>query len=153
MNEPLWLLDVELTEPDDPLSCATQCRTLALGLGLDTRDAWAVSIAASELATNALKYGQRGRLRARALPGPGVELEVTDQGPGISDLPSALADGYSRGRPVDFDLVQPSQGRGVGLGAVQRAADSLEFEAPPGGGLRVLFRRFKAGGSGPFEKG
>ena len=59
----------------------------------------------------------------------GLEIEVSDDGPGIGDLERALADGYST-----------AGGLGQGLGAVRRLSDEFEIASRPGGGTRVRTR-------------
>jgi serine/threonine-protein kinase RsbT len=100
-------------------------RRLALAVGFGRNDAERVTLAASELATNLLKYAREGRITATAISGPwgtGVEIDSRDLGPGIADIPSALRDGYSTGG-----------GLGGGLPAVVRLMDEVEIQSEPSG--------------------
>ncbi len=85
-----------------------------------------------ELARNALVYGGGGQVRLCGLGEAGrigLEIEVSDDGPGINDLERALADGYST-----------AGGLGQGLGAARRLSDEFEIASRPGGGTCVRTR-------------
>jgi anti-sigma regulatory factor (Ser/Thr protein kinase) len=104
-------------------------------LGFPANRVAEVSIAASELATNAVVHATGGsalvRIR-RDRNGAAVELVLADGGPGIADLPAALVDGQS------------SRGTfGVGLGAVGRLANHFEaYSTRPAG--TVMWASFLA---------
>jgi hypothetical protein len=61
--------------------------------------------------------------------GGGIEVLATDHGPGIADLASCLADGYSRGGT-----------RGCGLGAVRRQSTEFDIYSIEPSGTVVLSR-------------
>ena len=78
-----------------------------------------VAIVATELATNLVRYAQRGRVLLQTITSPaGVSLEVVaiDSGPGIAEVHRSMQDGFSTGGTP-----------GNGLGAVRRLSD--EFDA------------------------
>lgn len=112
-------------------------------LGGSPRDEWNVAIAASEAATNIVKFATTGTLTLRALAG-GVELVAEDDGPGFEDPERALRDHVSEG--VDLKQQEPQPGRrglGTGLGAIARAMSELRIERTTRGGARlVALRRF-----------
>jgi anti-sigma regulatory factor (Ser/Thr protein kinase) len=85
-----------------------------------------VSIIINELATNLLKYSQKGQLLIRiidrALEG-GIEITSVDLGPGIENTSTAMTDGYSTGSSP-----------GTGLGSVKRQADEFDIYSEMGKG-------------------
>lgn len=97
-------------------------RSAADRLGFDRIGAEAVALAASELARNLLRYATDGVLTVRELADRGLEIESIDAGPGIVDVPLALADRHSTG-----------QGLGDGLGAVRRLMSEFEISTSPTG--------------------
>jgi serine/threonine-protein kinase RsbT len=138
-------LTVPITTEADSFWCSRLCTDAARRIGFDGKEIGAIAIAVSELVTNALKFAGSGVLTARRIESPrvGIELSVEDRGPGIRDPAAARIDGYSEGR-----LLQPEEyahrtrGIGAGLGAVARLMDEVSIESPPGGGVRVVARKF-----------
>ena len=102
-----------------------------------------MALAVAELVSNVARHGGgRGVLVLRTLeqPWPGVEVVVSDEGPGIADPELALQDGWSRGGRLTPD--SPRDGLGTGLGAVQRVMDELCIDSPIEGGASVTARKF-----------
>ena len=102
-------------------------RQMAVRQGLGVEDAEAVTLAASELATNLAKYARGGELTITPLWDEGsgrrgVRLESRDRGPGIVDTDRAMRDGYSTGG-----------GLGGGLGGVRRLMDEFTIVSEAGG--------------------
>ena len=62
----------------------------------------------------------------------GVEIQVTDNGPGINNLEQAMIDGYST-----------AGGLGTGLGAARRLSDEFEINSRPNGGTSVIARLWR----------
>ena len=86
----------------------------------------------SELGRNILKYAGTGRIRCdhtRGQENRGVEIVVTDQGPGIEDVDAALSDHYSTSGTL-----------GLGLPGVRRMVDEFDLQSEPGGGTTVTVR-------------
>ena len=97
-------------------------------------DATRVLTAATELATNIVKYARRGTLRAawvEANGRSGVELVADDEGPGIPDVALALRDRFSTAGTL-----------GLGLPGVRRLMDDFELRTAPSEGTRVTVRRW-----------
>ncbi|MBA8948749.1 anti-sigma regulatory factor [Actinomadura namibiensis] len=103
--------------------------------GLSDRDTAACELAATELATNLIKHARGGHLLVNVLAPAdarspaSVQLVAVDDGPGIPDVPGALADGHSTAGSL-----------GVGLGTCRRAAADFDVYSPPGRGTAVLVR-------------
>lgn len=95
-----------------------------------------VLTAASELATNIVKYAGRGQLKIRAIDGrrgAGIEVVAEDHGPGIADLQLAMRDHYSASGTL-----------GLGLPGARRLMDEFQLWSEPGRGTRVTIRKWPA---------
>lgn len=93
-----------------------------------------IATAVSELARNILKYAGSGEFRLRRIEGPGgrgIEIEVSDNGPGIADVDAAMSDHYSSSGTL-----------GLGLPGVKRMMDEFSIESAPGKGTRVITRKW-----------
>ncbi|MDF2693387.1 MAG: serine/threonine protein kinase, partial [Labilithrix sp.] len=92
---------------------------LARELAFDRTVAFELDLALREIGSNALRHGGGGTASIRAIQRPGawigadntsgIEVTISDDGPGIPDVDAAFVDGYSTRR-----------GLGVGLGAARR---------------------------------
>lgn len=112
--------------------------------GGSPRDEWCVAIAASEAATNIIKFAATGTLalRIRGERPHCCELVAEDDGAGFADPATALRDRISEG--VDLAEVEWTVGRrglGTGLGAIARVMGELHIERSARGGARVVARR------------
>ena len=93
-----------------------------------------IATAVSELVRNILKYAGQGELSLRQIREPGrrgIEIEATDQGPGIADCEAAMQDHFSSGGTL-----------GLGLPGVRRMMDEFHLESTPGSGTRVTARKW-----------
>jgi anti-sigma regulatory factor (Ser/Thr protein kinase) len=138
MTESSGIEDVGWLALDAPTSAGAARRgaeRLADKLGLPASRVAEIGLAATEIATNVQRHGGGGALLLRAHrgdAGAAVEIVALDTGPGIADLREARRDGSS------------SRGTlGIGLGAIERLADTLEIVSEPGRGT-VLIARFSA---------
>lgn len=117
--------------------------------GFSPKETESLALAASELATNIVKYAGRGTVSIRLVrrgDQKGVEIVAADRGPGIANPEDALRDGHSTGGSL-----------GYGLGAVNRAMDDLDIVSSPGNGTTVRCRRWlraaKPSGPSPLDFG
>ena len=102
--------------------------------GFDEAPSRMIATAVSELTRNILKYAGSGEFRLRRVESPGgrgIEIEVSDHGPGIADLDAAMSDHVSSGGT-----------RGLGLPGVKRMMDEFSLESTPGQGTRVRARKW-----------
>lgn len=129
----------------DRFACASAALAFATRLGLARELAVQVSIAAAELASNAVRHGGGGVLALTRVETPrsALELSCRDAGPGIADVAAALRDGHSRGRDLAPDDGR-RDGLGTGLGAVARAMDELTVESGPRGTV-IIARKWLPG--------
>lgn len=107
-----------------------EARTLAESAGFGREDAECVALATVELATNLARYAQAGELVLKISQNHAIEIESRDSGPGISNLDSALEDGFSTGG-----------GLGGGLPAVRRLMDEFSMTTGPHG-THVIARKW-----------
>ena len=102
--------------------------------GFDETPSRMIATAVSELVRNILKYAGSGEIRLRRVERPsggGIEIEVSDHGPGIPDLDAAMSDHFSSGGTL-----------GLGLPGVKRMMDEFSLESTPGQGTRVTARKW-----------
>ncbi|HTD46953.1 MAG TPA: ATP-binding protein [bacterium] len=132
-------MDQEITVPiasDLDIVTARQWgRTLAVQLGYSPTEATLIATAISELARNIVLYAKRGEIWLGVANGqgkPGVVVVARDDGPGIADVPRAIAGGHST-----------SGGLGLGLSGVRRLMDEFEIISEPRKGTTVTIKRWK----------
>ena len=138
----------EIADEIDIFTARRVARELAEELGFDKIEREELAIVASELASNIVKYGIRGRIemdevRDRVL-GRGMVLRARDSGPPFFDVAMAIQDGYDDRGPLDPATLFKRRGIGGGLGAVIRFTDSFKCEAAEGvGGKAVIVIRYR----------
>jgi len=119
----------------DIVSARQHVRRLTQAIGFGVVDQTKLVTAASELARNAVTYGQGGEVRCEVLDDglrQGVRLQFDDRGPGIPDLALALTDGWTSGG-----------GMGLGLSGAKRLVNEFAVESTVGKGTRVTITRWK----------
>jgi len=128
----------------DVVAARQEGRALASLLGFSSSEATLVATAISELARNIVLYAKHGEV----VVGPvrdgtreGVMVVARDEGPGIPDIPRALAAGHST-----------SGGLGLGLPGISRCMDELHIESEVGKGTTVVAKKWK-GWSSPRSNG
>jgi phosphoserine phosphatase RsbX len=121
----------------DAECAAHEARTFARRAGLGARAEWEVSIVASELATNVLKFAGAGEVRLRHVHSPreAIVVEAIDRGHGIANVRAAITDGFSE---------RPEAGLGVGLGSVHRLMDHVDIQSNVRTGTRIVASKFRA---------
>lgn len=96
-----------------------------------------VATAASELATNIIRYAKRGRIIVRVIEEAngrerGIEIIADDKGPGIYNMDFAMKEHNST---MENSL-------GFGLSSVKRIMDEFFISTEVGGGTVVLVRKW-----------
>lgn len=126
---------VRIIPIDDPSRVAQVRRatlTIAREEGLDETLSGNAALVATEVSTNLVKHARQGEIFLSALSGrtgPGVEILAIDHGPGIRDLATCLADGYSS-----------TQTSGTGLGAISRFSQEFDVYTEVGKGTVLVSR-------------
>lgn len=127
-------------DPSDVILGIRQVRDAGLLAGASDVDRALTETIISELATNIVKYADRGSVRVRRTEQSGdvdVDIWAEDHGPGISDLARARADHFSTGNTL-----------GLGLPGVERMSDAFSIRSTLGSGTEVHARRRILGRSG-----
>jgi len=142
MNESSYLtLDTrtfKLLHPIDNEGVVVMTRKLARNAGFQLTDEVMIATAASELATNILRYACQGKITVSILQiqdgqQTGIEICAQDQGPGIWNLQLAMKDNYSTSK----------MSLGMGLPSVMRIMDEFEIESELGHGTCVIARKWR----------
>jgi serine/threonine-protein kinase RsbT len=118
----------------DVVGARQRGRELAGRVGFSPGDQTVIAAAISEIVRNIVTYARRGEVRM-GIEHDGdrsaVVVVARDDGPGISDVPLAMRDGYST-----------SGGLGVGLGGARQLMDEFEIVSAPGQGTSVTMRKW-----------
>ena len=133
-NEHLQMKDNErritIFDQSDKERVVITARHLAAEAGFDEVNQHVIATAASELATNIVKYAKEGEItlkiiqRARQL---GIQIIARDDGPGIRDIEQVMQDNFST-----------SKGSlGLGLPSVKRIMDEFKINSQQGHGTIV----------------
>ncbi len=127
---------IPLNKPSDNEIVIYVARDILSQLGFTATDEFMVASAASELATNILRYAGSGEIELSTIQNgeghTGIELLARDRGPGIPDVEKAMRDQYST----------TQNSLGSGLPSVKRIMDEFAIESYPGRGTRVLTRKW-----------
>jgi serine/threonine-protein kinase RsbT len=110
-------------------------RALATKLGFSLGNATLIATAISELARNIISYAGDGMIAMNAIydsKREGLLIVASDEGPGISDIPLALRDGFST-----------SGSLGIGLPGVRRLMDEFAIDSEPGRGTIITVTKWK----------
>jgi|GEM_PF-2336655 len=124
---------------DAPVVRAVTLRR-GLSAGLDRLRASEAALVASELATNIVKYADGGEIVLDVDLGAATFWIIAlDRGPGLPSLEDYFRDGVTKvtRRAPDREV---SGGVGSGGAAVQRLADSVDWEPRTGGGSKISCR-------------
>lgn len=136
--------DVPVQDPTRVRDVRVAAEEAAALAGLDEQRTATVSLVATELATNLLKYAHAGGvlidvvdppLPREGRPGRAVQIVAVDHGPGIADPAGAQRDGFSSGGSL-----------GAGLGTCRRLADDFGLHSVPGRGTVAMARVGPAAG-------
>lgn len=109
-------------------------RELARELGFGVVDQTRLATAVSEIVRNAVQYAGKGLIEFRVLEEGsrvGMEVVVSDEGPGIPDVQRVLEGGFST-----------ANGFGRGVSGARALMDDFTLESTPGRGTRVRMRKW-----------
>jgi serine/threonine-protein kinase RsbT len=112
-------------------------RDLARCLGFGPVDQSRIATAVSELTRNVVRYATAGRgsVQIRTLAtarGSGIEIIVSDEGPGIADVAQVMQEGFTSGR-----------GLGMGLPGTKRLMDEMTIDTALGQGTAITIRKWR----------
>ncbi len=120
---------------DDIILVRRRVREVAQTKKFDSFATAAITTAVSELARNALVHGGKGFAVVEEVSDGhriGLRIAFVDKGPGIKDIPRALAGGYTTARSM-----------GLGLSGSKRLVDEFELQSALGEGTRVTVTKWK----------
>ncbi len=130
-------VSLHLKDENDLVTARAEARVAARRLGFGMVDQSRIATAVSELTRNVLRYADnsQGRVEIRMTRNvsgrEGIEIVVSDDGPGIEDIDMALQAGFSSGR-----------GLGLGLSGTRRLMDDMELQSEVGRGTTVTIRKW-----------
>ncbi|MGA3325343.1 MAG: anti-sigma regulatory factor [Terriglobia bacterium] len=110
-------------------------REMVAGMGFSSTDLTLIATAISELARNIVQYAKSGEIILRPIQQSdkkGIAVVAQDEGPGITDVPRALQDGYSTSRSL-----------GLGLPGVRRLMDEFEIVSQVNRGTTVTVKKWR----------
>src|SRR5579859_657001 len=116
---------VGVTWSADVADASKAATRFSRAMGFTALESDEIGLVATELATNLIRHASGGTIELNGLGSEartGIEIQSTDNGPGISNVEDAIADGFSS-----------DGGLGLGLGTVNRLMDELEFHSGAGG--------------------
>ncbi len=125
---------IDISKEGAIAEAAEAARSIAAIIGMGSTMQYMVATATSELATNIHRYAGHGSIAIAIISSggrQGIEIIASDNGPGISDLKSALLDNFST-----------SGSLGVGLPGTKRMMDHFDIESTPGKGTRIMIRKW-----------
>jgi serine/threonine-protein kinase RsbT len=128
---------LDIVAEDDIVWARQRARELARSLGFGLVDQSRIATAVSELTRNVVRYAVDGRgevhLRGVSEAGRvGLEIVVSDDGPGIADIDEAMQAGFTSGR-----------GLGMGLPGARRLMDEMDIDSALGRGTVVTIRKWR----------
>lgn len=126
-----------IDDEDGIVNARQLARTVAKDLGFGVVDQARIATAVSELARNVIRYAtpRRGEMFIRDVTQDqrsGLEIQVSDQGPGIANVTQVLKDGFTTGT-----------GLGMGLPGTKRLMDEMSIESTVGSGTTVIIRKWR----------
>ena len=111
-----------------------EIKVLLRDLGIDAVNMRRVVIVAYEGEMNVVMNAQRGTLTL-VLTDRDINLEITDEGPGIPDIGLALEEGYST---ASDEMREMGFGFGMGLPNMKKNSDEFRIESEVGKGTFVF---------------
>jgi serine/threonine-protein kinase RsbT len=128
---------IPIAGEQDIVLARARARELAKSLGFGMVDQSRIATAVSELARNVVRYATEGQGEALIRPlsdssqGPGVEIVVSDEGPGMADVEEAMREGFTSG-----------PGLGMGLPGTKRLMYHMHVDSAVGRGTTVTIRKW-----------
>jgi len=124
-----------LAQPCDNEVVVLVTRQTAKKAGFNPTDEFMIAVAASELATNILRYAGEGEITVSIIHNDGrhgIEIIALDKGPGIQDINLAMMEGFTT----------TEKSLGMGLPSVKKIMNEFEIESYPGVGTCVMARKW-----------
>ena len=113
---------------------ATVIKRTLKEIGIDAGIIHRAVVIAFEAEMNVVMYADKGTMTL-VLTDEDISLQITDQGPGIEDIESALTEGFST---ATDKMREMGFGFGMGLPNIRRNADDFNIESQVGVGTTVF---------------
>lgn len=126
-----------IVKEQDVVLFRNRVKEYAVKIGMGLVNQTKLITAASELVRNMIKYASGGSILIEAVSSGrdnGIRLTFKDQGPGISNIPLAMKDGYSSGKSL-----------GLGLPGAKRLVSEFDIKSTVGEGTTVSIIKWKNG--------
>jgi serine/threonine-protein kinase RsbT len=129
---------LQIANDDDIVMARQRAREVSKALGFGMVDQARVATAVSELTRNIVRYAIDGRGRVTIRPVSstagkrGIEVVVSDDGPGIANIDLVMQEGFTSGA-----------GLGMGLPGTKRLMDEMTIESGPGQGTTITIRKWQ----------
>jgi anti-sigma regulatory factor (Ser/Thr protein kinase) len=136
---------LDITETTEPLSVGYHFKRFVNRHIDEDKIPLVIGIVCSELASNIIKYGEKGTISCRIIEnsqGKTVEIIAEDYGKGIKNIELALKDGFTDQGPIILEegLICHT-GMGTGLPAVKRLMDEIEILSKEKEGTIIIARK------------
>ena len=121
---------IKLFDHSDKERVIMTARYLAAEAGFNETNQFLIATAASELATNIVKYAKEGEVILKIVQKDrqlGIQIIARDEGPGIRHIEKVMQDNFSTSK----------DSLGLGLPSVQRIMDEFKIDSQPGHGTIV----------------
>lgn len=112
---------------------SSQIKKVLRQLGLDPKIIKRTVVALYEAEVNVVAHAWRGVAEIEITPDR-ISMILTDEGPGIADIPLAMQEGYSTASP---EVREMGFGAGMGLSNMKKNVDELNIESQVGKGTTV----------------
>lgn len=126
---------IQISEDIDAVRASFEAKMFAEKVGFKQHEQYIIATAASELATNIVRYTEKGEIILRKIENNnkiGVEIIAKDKGPGIEDIGKAMEDNFSTS----------SKSLGLGLPGVKRLMDEFTIDSQRNAGTRIVTRKW-----------
>lgn len=112
---------------------SSQIKKVLRQLGIDPKIIKRTVVALYEAEVNVVAHAWRGVAEIEITPYR-ISMILTDEGPGIADIPLAMQEGYSTASP---EVREMGFGAGMGLSNMKKNVDELNIESQVGKGTTV----------------
>jgi serine/threonine-protein kinase RsbT len=125
---------VRIQSSADIVTARQQGRSIASEIGFSNSNLTIIATAISEIARNIVEYAKEGEAVISLIndgPRQGIQIILSDEGPGIPDTSTVMRDGFSTGR-----------GLGIGLPGARRLMDEFEIVSEVGRGTTITMKKW-----------
>lgn len=126
-----------IVKEQDVVLFRNRVKEYAMKIGMGLVNQTKLITAASELVRNMLKYASGGSILIEVVSKGrenGIRLTFRDKGPGISNIPQAMKDGFTTGKSL-----------GLGLPGARRLVSEFDIKSIVGEGTTVSIIKWKNG--------